>query len=218
MSFHKSQDNEYLNICLDRVKNIYLTWVEQFLDIIYDKFSSDGVLNTDNKYLINDIGCNVGQFLKGLSRRKINFDYTGYDIENLYLKHAREIFNDYKNSFLFLDIEKEKPRMCDISVISATLEHLNNYQIGLRNIFETTKDLVILRTFLGENSQSHIMKKEKAETYYYINQFSFNDILDFFNENGFNTTIYRDKATDSMPKYLSKGLIRTQFVIVGEKK
>jgi len=32
--FQKSQNDKYLELCVNRVRNKYLNWVEQFLDII----------------------------------------------------------------------------------------------------------------------------------------------------------------------------------------
>ena len=32
--FQKSQNDEYMELCIHRVKNLYLTWVDEFLDII----------------------------------------------------------------------------------------------------------------------------------------------------------------------------------------
>ena len=61
--FQDSQNQEYLELCIDRAKNVELTWVEQFLDIIFDSFNSGEQLR------LNDIGCNLGQFWKGLKKR-----------------------------------------------------------------------------------------------------------------------------------------------------
>ena len=38
----------------------------------------------------------------------------------------------------------------DISVISATLEHLNNPDKGLDNILRSTKKTILIRSFFGE--------------------------------------------------------------------
>lgn len=38
--FQESQNKEYLELCIDRAKNVELTWVEQFLDIIFDSVDS----------------------------------------------------------------------------------------------------------------------------------------------------------------------------------
>lgn len=61
--FQESQNKEYLQLCIDRAKDVELTWVEQFLDIIFDKVDHARQLR------LNDIGCNLGQFWKGLKKR-----------------------------------------------------------------------------------------------------------------------------------------------------
>jgi hypothetical protein len=211
--FQNSQDDEYLQICIQRIKEEKnLAWVDQFLDIIYD-YTCYG-----ENIRLNDIGCNVGQFYKGLKNRFPHINYHGYDIENIYLHNARNFFPELTNSIFQLDITKEKPRECNISVISATLEHLEYKSPGLENILETTKDLCILRTFLGETSKKAIFKKEKAKMHYFINQFSFLEILDAFDKFKFQTEIIRDKNTDSLPKYIGQGIVRTQYIIVGKKE
>lgn len=53
--FEKSQEDGYLDLCISRVRNEYLTWVEQLLDIVENE-------NYEGGLKINDIGCNVGQF------------------------------------------------------------------------------------------------------------------------------------------------------------
>ena len=50
--FQQSQNEEYLQVCIDRVKNIELVWVEQFLDVISDN------IDTAKQLRLNDIGCN----------------------------------------------------------------------------------------------------------------------------------------------------------------
>ena len=39
MNFEEAQSNEYLNLIKYRLNNVYLTWVEQILDIINEKLS-----------------------------------------------------------------------------------------------------------------------------------------------------------------------------------
>jgi len=210
--FHNSQDNDYLNVCIQRLKNKNnLVWVDQFLDIIQDQIPVEKTMK------LNDIGCNVGQFYKGIKNYYPEIDYHGYDIENLYLEAAKTFFPELKKSISQLDITQEKPRECNISVISATLEHLEYLSPGLDNILKTTKNLCLLRTFLGETTHKAIFKKEAAKTYYYINQRSFLEIMDVFDKYKFQTKIIRDKYTDSMPKYLGQGVVRTQYIIIGRK-
>jgi len=212
MSWHQTQNKEYLDSCLKRMGGPVLTWVEQSIEILepFFKTSKD----------INDIGCNVGQFLKGLKEKKIKIEYTGYDLEPIYLKNARRLFP--KNNFRHLNIGIEYPLQADISISSATIEHLDKLRPGLDNILKSTKKVVLIRTFLGEKSGKDMMTKKGSRSYP-INQYSFSEILPVFNKHGFTTTVIRDRHTDSMPKYIAnevnpiQSMIRTQYVILGIK-
>ena len=211
--FHDSQNKEYLVQCIDRAKNVELTWVEQFLDIIFDSVDSESQLR------LNDIGCNLGQFWKGLKKRGGgNIQYCGYDSEEVYLEEAKKIFAEISEKLFKLDITQEKPPDCDISVCSATLEHLEYLQPGLDNMLQSTNQLLLLRTFLGEGASKSIRMKEGAKTYYNIHQFSFSEIFLSFERNGFSSKLIRDRYTDSMPNYLDNGIIRTFFIVVGNKE
>jgi len=209
--FQKSQNEKYLKLCIDRVKNVELTWVEQFLDIIFN------TVDFRRQLKLNDIGCNLGQFWKGLKKWESNVQYLGYDLEEIYLEETKKIFPEISEKLFELDIAQEKPQDCDITVCSATLEHLEYLQPALDNILQSTKELFILRTFLGERPFKAIRMKTGAETYYNIHQFSFNEIFSSFERNGFSLQVIRDRYTDSMPIYLDNGIIRTFFIVVGTK-
>ena len=209
--FQTTQNEDYLNLCIERVKkDITLTWVEQFLDITEER------CDTNLKLQLNDIGCNLGQFWKGLKTRNSQIDYTGFDIEEIYLENARKIFPEKKEFFLLLDVTKEKPDLADITVVSATLEHFDDFAGILSNLLQTTSKMFILRSFMGDRSEKAIFVKDQSG-YYYINQYSFREILELFDKHGYKTTVVRDRYTDSMPKYIGKGIVRTQYIIVGEK-
>ncbi|MEJ5227791.1 methyltransferase domain-containing protein [Thermodesulfovibrio sp.] len=210
--FQKSQDKEYLELCIERAKNDYLTWVEQFLDIIGE------AVDYKNPLRLNDIGCNLGQFWKGLKKRGwFSIEYFGYDCEEIYLEHAKKIFPEISQRLFKLDINREKLPECDITVCSATLEHLEYLQPALDNMLQSTKRLILLRTFLGETPLKSIRMKEGANTYYNIHQFSFNEIFLSFEKNGFSSKIIRDKYTDSMPQYIGNGIIRTFYIVIGTR-
>lgn len=210
--FHESQNEEYLNTCIMRAKDEYLTWVEQFLDII------ENIIRPNTRKSINDIGCSLGQFWKGLKKRHLDLDYNGYDIEPIYIIEAGKIFPEIINRIHCIDITKEKPRIADISVMSATLEHLDSLSPGLDNVLQTTRELFILRTFLGDVYDKSIFMKEGAKKYYHINQYSFLNVLELFDKYGFDTSVVVDKYTGSMPKYLGQGIVRTQYVVIGKNR
>ena len=208
--FHATQNNEYMQNIVARVKNEYLVWVEQFLDII-------DAHNFTTNHTLNDIGCNVGQFYKGLLRRSFNIEYHGFDIEKLYIDKAIEIFPELHGHVQKLDITRERPNTADITIISATLEHLDSLQNAFKNVLQSTNKLCIIRTFLGNQFKRAEHTKQGASRPYLINQFSFEEICEIISSYNFSTNILRDKYTDSMPKYIAPGIIRTQYIIVGRK-
>lgn len=214
--FHKTQNEESLKTFLARMNGPLLIWVEQFIDLIEPHLTS--------RMVLNDIGCNVGQFYKGLKERKIKINYRGFDIEPIYLAEAKKFFSAAKNNFHLLDITKTTPPLADVSVISATLEHLENFSPALDHIFASTRKMIVARTYLGEKQERDIMIKNHSQYPYRMNQYSFLDIFGIFSKHGFEAKIVRDRYTDSLPYYIpfetmpGQGLIRTQYVIVGHKK
>ena len=89
---------------------------------------------------------------------------------------------------------------CDISVISATLEHIEDYEYFLKNIFESTKLFVILRTFIGEESLEDYCLKPGASHSYLIRQFMFEDLKDKSFNLDWEYEVIQDKATESKEK------------------
>lgn len=204
--FHKSQNKEYLELCVERTLGDKFDWVNQFLDILGNTVGT-----------INDIGCNVGQFYKALGgKNKTN--YVGYDIEPIYIEKAKELFPDGK--FSLLNINNESPRSADISISSATVEHCGSS--ALDNILSTTKKLAIVRTLVGMKHEEDYHQK-KGSAPYIVKQFSFEEIFKTFVKNGFRVKLEMDRHTKSLPYYIQneeypdRGIIRTQYVIVGEK-
>ncbi|OGX23518.1 MAG: hypothetical protein A2Y03_05070 [Omnitrophica WOR_2 bacterium GWF2_38_59] len=211
--FHEALNEKCLEIYIDRVKNIDLIWVEQFLDIISERICSDSY------FRLNDIGCNLGQFWKGLKKREWgkNINYFGYDCDDLYLEEAKKVFSEISDNLFKFDVTQEKPPECDITVCSATLEHLENLQPGLDNMLQSTKKLFLLRTFLGEETLCSKRMIEDAKVPYNVHQFSFRELFLALEKNGFSSKVIRDKYTDSMPVYLDDGMIRTIFIVAGSK-
>lgn len=205
--FHKSQNKEYLDLCVKRTLKNEFDWVNQFMGIIGNTIGT-----------INDIGCNVGQFYKAL-KNKNKTDYIGYDIEPIYIEKARELFP--KGKFVVLDINTELPRSADISISSATIEHCG--PLALDNILATTRKHVIIRTLLGIKHEEGYHQKKMSEPYI-VKQFSFEEIFSTFARNGFRVRLETDIHTKSLPYYIQNeehpdiGIIRTQYIIIGEKK
>lgn len=212
--FHASQNQQYLDEIVRRVNDEYLVWVEQFLDIIEEHYDCLG----EGNIRLNDVGCCVGQFWKGLKRRRLDIEYYGIDVESKYINTALEIFPELKDHLIQMDITQEKPDDSQITVVSATLEHLQFLYPALDHILKTTEKLVLIRTFLGEHTSKSIFMKKGALFPYYVNQYSFCEILECFEIHDFETIVVRDVYTDSMPKYLGQGIVRTQYLVIGNKK
>ena len=137
--FHDSQNQRFYDEIVRRANDEYLVWVEQFLDIIEEHY--DGFRGGDIR--LNDIGCCVGQFWKGLKRRQLAIEYYGIDIEPNYVNLATEIFPELKDRLIQKDITREMPDDSQITVVSATLEHLQYLFPALDHILKTTKKLVV---------------------------------------------------------------------------
>ena len=108
--FQESQNKEYLELCIDRAKNVELTWVAQFLDIILDSVDSKSQLR------LNDIGCNLGQFWKGLKKTGGGaiFNISVMIPKKFTLKKQRKYFQKYLKSCLSLILLRKN----HLSVIS----------------------------------------------------------------------------------------------------
>jgi hypothetical protein len=211
-AFQNTQQDAYLELWIDRARNQYLTWVEQALDIIEERLGDTGGAS------VNDVGCNLGLFWKGLKRRGLVLDYRGYDVEQLYLDHALEIFPELDGRISRLDITSATPPTADVSVTSATLEHLDHLHPALDHFLDSAERLIVLRTFLGEAPVRSLQKLEGAQNPYWVHQHAFQDVLDSFDRHGFVPSVLRDRHTDSMPIYMQNGIVRTCYFVVGARK
>jgi hypothetical protein len=221
MDWHRTQNSSYLNLLENRLKQPRLKWVEQFIEIINTSLGVP-IASEERKNIpivINDIGCNVGHFYRAIDEKQIHFpvDYCGYDISETYLQVAQSSFNDA--IFKIFDIQSQRPRDCDITVISATLEHVSDHKSAIQNIFYSTSRLVIMRTFLGESEIVDQCLTDGAEQPYLIKQFCLDKLVDFPLSQGFRYYLLLDEATKSQPKFVCNGksILRQQNVIVFEK-
>ncbi len=207
------QDEDYLHLSLQRLEDGSppLHWCAQFADIIRDQFrGATGPLS------IHDIGCNVGHFCRVLPELQHEVIYRGYDISETYLGLARE--RHPQHSFGLLDIATELPaEEADVSIISATLEHIEQWEAALSNILASTRQQVLLRSFFGMQGASDMYKKAQAARPYLIRQFTFEQVASAAAGMGFSTRFLRDRATDSIPQYLGCGVTRTQYIAVLRK-
>ena len=128
-------------------------------------------------------------------------NYFGYDIDEVFLSLAKRTFPDNADKFTNLDIEKENPAATDVTVCSATFEHLDNPEECLKKMLRTTSKIMILRSFFGNKTIKYVQGcNHLVVNPYNINQFNLFDIGKMFFENGFNFWCIKDNATGSEPK------------------
>ena len=212
MDWQATQNQQYILMQGRRLKEPRLMWVDQFIGIINDWKRKEGL--TSN-ILINDFGCNVGHFYRGIELINGIVDYCGYDISETYLKIARNHFPEA--SFHNFDVAGQvAPRISDISVISATLEHIDNHQSAIKNIFDTTRHMVIMRTFIGDGYICDSCLTDAASDKYLIKQFTINDLTLYPKNFGWDTVFVTDNATQGKPKFVCNGrtVVRSQQIIV----
>jgi 2-polyprenyl-3-methyl-5-hydroxy-6-metoxy-1,4-benzoquinol methylase len=210
-----TQNEEYLKLSSQRLSEPPLIWVNQFTQII-----NDFIGENKGKYVINDIGCNVGHFARNVELINADIAYRGIDISKTYLEIAKHHFP--KLDFFIEDFaQKELNNFhfeSDISVVSATLEHIDDYEQFLSNIFKTTSQMVLIRTFIGETSEMDYCLKEGATQSYLIRQFVLSDLVNKnFNKDWLFEEII-DEATLSKPKVICNSITRSQQILKFVKK
>jgi 2-polyprenyl-3-methyl-5-hydroxy-6-metoxy-1,4-benzoquinol methylase len=210
-----TQNDEYLKLSSQRLSEPPLIWVNQFTQII-----NDFVGENNGKYVINDIGCNVGHFARNVELINSDIAYRGIDISKTYLEIAKHHFP--KLDFFVEDFAQKELNIsqfnCDISVVSATLEHIDDYEQFLSNIFKTTRQMVLIRTFIGETSEMDYCLKEGATQSYLIRQFVLSDLVNKgFNKDWLFEEII-DEATLSKPKVICNSITRSQQILKFFKK
>ena len=210
-----TQNDEYLKLSSQRLNEPPLIWVNQFTQII-----NDFIDENKGKYAINDIGCNVGHFARNVELINADIAYRGIDISKTYLEIAKHHFP--KLNFFIEDFAQKELNIsqfnCDISVVSATLEHIDDYEQFLSNIFKTTSQLVLIRTFVGETSEMDYCLKEGATQSYLIRQFVLSDLVNKnFNKDWLFEEIV-DQATQSKPKVICNSITRSQQILKFVKK
>jgi SAM-dependent methyltransferase len=210
-----TQNDEYLKLSSQRLSEPPLIWVNQFTHII-----NDFVGENKGKYVINDIGCNVGHFARNVELINSDIAYRGIDISKTYLEIAKHHFPNL--DFYIEDFAQKELNIsqfnCDISVVSATLEHIDDYEQFLSNIFITTSQMVLIRTFVGETSEMDYCLKEGATQSYLIRQFVLSDLVNKnFNKDWLFEEII-DEATLSKPKVICNSITRSQQILKFVKK
>lgn len=212
MDWQTTQSSEYLSLLQNRLKEPRLKWVDQFVEIINNWINKK---QWHTELLINDYGCNVGHFYRGVEGINAPTNYCGYDISETYLGIARNCFPEA--NFLNLDIASPSPpRVADISVISATLEHIHNHGVAIKNIFDTARQLVIIRTFIGDKYACDSCLTDGASNEYIIKQFQLGDLVLYPQSSGWNYVLSVDNATEGMSKFVcnNRSILRSQSIII----
>ncbi len=212
-SWNHTQGSNYIPMVRDRIEKVDLVWVSQFLDIIH--------AYTDNTASIKDIGCQAFQFYKEIKKRGLSYDYYGYELDQQYVNLGLEYFPELSNQVEVGDFAKlANVKNTDVTVCSATIEHVDDWINFLQKILDTTSKLVVIRTFLAEHTKRDLGNHKGASDPYPIWQFSFGDFLTVMRRRGFFPEVLKDRYTDSLPKFLDvqpDGIIRTQYVIVARR-
>ena len=83
MDWQATQNQEYLFLLERRLREPRLIWVDQFVEIINNLINKKNLVF--NNLSINDFGCNVGHFYRGIQVINVVIDYCVYDISVTYL-------------------------------------------------------------------------------------------------------------------------------------
>ena len=214
LSFNSQVDPLDLKIYEYRAKKIRLTWPKQVIKIL-DRYQF-----FNKKKIINDLGCNWFQFYKELKFQKKNIDYFGYDFDLNFINIGLKYFPELKKRIEIGNIENKKIRPSDLNVASIVLDHVENPKKFLSNFFKS-KEMVVLRCYLGDKDIIKLFSNKKLiKKPYFINQFSFENIIRIFHENNFIPTIHLDNATKKSSKHeIAKNynVFRKIFIIVGKR-
>ena len=215
--FYEITGDSYLNDMNTRLLgNLDLIWIKQFRKVILPYLSESTT--------ILDLGCGSGYLYKYF--HDLNINYIGIDGEERLLNIGKSHFKDNKKVKFYLhDIQEKFPdyfhEKVDITVCSATLEHLPNIYPTIEYISKLTNKYLYIRTFLGETSQLYSQPSPVAEYSKqfrkHINQYSFDDLFYYLREFGFNVKVLRDEYTDSMP-YDVNGVCRCMYILFAENK
>jgi hypothetical protein len=216
LDWSKTQNEAYISLSEKRLSEPRLIWVNQFISII-NELIEGGELNLPKKISINDYGCNVGHFFRGIEDIKCSVDYKGFDISQTYLSIAKKKFKSQNFNYLDISLPSNSTVLkSNVSVISATLEHIEDYESAILNIFTHTGDLVLIRTFIGDVSLSDKCRTVGASSDYLIRQFTVDQLIDIPSELGWFHRQELDMATGGESKMVcnSSSILRKQKVFV----
>lgn len=204
----KTRGKKELNIYAHRAANVRLDWCKQVISII-----KNFEIGT-----INDLGCNYFQLYKEIKYQNNKYSYFGYDIDRVFISLGLKYFPGLKRNYKIGDIEKIKLRKADCTVLSGTLAHVDNPKKVLKNIFKSTKKIILIRDMFGLNDEEKISRYKTLRPVNY-RQFSFENMAKIFKKNGYMPIFLLDEATNfsnysKNKKYASK---RKYYILLGLK-
>ncbi len=141
-------------------------------------------IKNNNKIL--DAGCGVGHYLRSILKLSKNkFQYIGVDLTEKYIKLANTIDWKIPTKFVKMNIEnlKFKKNYFDVSFCSNVLLHLENPNLAVLNLVNSTKKFVLLRTLISnkdyvtkevinQKNFNNFGKSLKPKNFIYYNSFS----------------------------------------------
>lgn len=157
---------------------------------------------------ILDVGCNAGHFLRGLRRIDPVLDYTGIDAYEHYIKQAKAIFaHDCYAHFEVKDVLDpffpDKP--FEIVFCCNVILHLPDFRLPVRNLLASTKEVLLIRTLLGEDTTivkramaPDIDEKGNPRDFVYENTWQTDYFVDFVNKLGWNVELIPDEFDPSL--------------------
>ena len=121
-------------------------WCTQLVDLLERPDAGLGA-----RFSLNDFGCQYFQVYKELlSRPHLSIDYFGYDIEKQYMNIGLQIFPELQLSCKVTDVAQGGGiREADVSVISATLEHIDDFRSVIDVLANKSRKMVVIRSFFG---------------------------------------------------------------------
>ena len=151
--------------------------------IPYKKSERIKKTTNDGQLTINDIGCNYGQVYKEIKRKGLidKLIYRGYGIDPNFLEIGRKNYPEISDSLECFNIELSVPPHCDITIFSATFEHLDDPKDALRKILLTTSKDLYLRTMVGSSNIEFTQSDTRfSSAPYNINQFNLFELSQIF--------------------------------------
>jgi SAM-dependent methyltransferase len=150
---------------------------------------------------VADYGCAAGHLAKGLQKSGLRVTYQGFDISPEYLDIARHHFPNYQFSIADLTSQSDIALLpsTNIAVMSATIEHLRDPFGLLKHLFKNTTDLIIIRTFVGDESRQDWVKKRDALESYLCRQFRLDEL---HIDEAWEMKVYKDEATNGESRLL----------------